>query len=387
VLIILIITSALVIWWLVEYQLHLRALRTVPVRIHVNGTRGKSSVVRLIAAGLSESGKNVIAKTTGTAPMIIYSDGTQSPIRRVGPANIREQISFFRRASSAGADVTVVECMAIKPALQWTSEHRLVRSHIGVITNVREDHLDEMGPTVDDVASSLSLSVPRDGELFVGEDRYLDLFEERGRELGTSVHRVCYGAELDEPLKSFTYVEHPQNVACALAVCEFLGVEHGTAMEGMKKATPDPGALSISRISYFEKSLDFINAFAANDPQSTLEIWNRLNLQSTPECPLIVILNLRGDRPHRALQFGRFIATDLSADYYLVVGSLSRATIHEAVSLGMSEDRLFDMGQAPAAEIFEETLSLTPNRSTVVGIGNIVGKGEDIATYFHNRSQ
>ena len=35
---------------ILEYQFHLRSLSTIPLRIHVNGTRGKSSVTRLVAA-------------------------------------------------------------------------------------------------------------------------------------------------------------------------------------------------------------------------------------------------------------------------------------------------------------------------------------------------
>jgi len=36
----------------IEMQRHRSMLRRIPMRIHVNGTRGKSSVTRLIAAGL-----------------------------------------------------------------------------------------------------------------------------------------------------------------------------------------------------------------------------------------------------------------------------------------------------------------------------------------------
>ena len=35
-----------------ELAAHRRRLKQIPVRIHVNGTRGKSSVARLIAAGV-----------------------------------------------------------------------------------------------------------------------------------------------------------------------------------------------------------------------------------------------------------------------------------------------------------------------------------------------
>ena len=47
---------------LLEYHFHLNSLKSIPLRIHVNGTRGKSSVTRLIAAGLREGGLKTFAK-------------------------------------------------------------------------------------------------------------------------------------------------------------------------------------------------------------------------------------------------------------------------------------------------------------------------------------
>ena len=40
-----------------ESRKHQANLKKISVRIHVNGTRGKSSVTRLIAAGLNAGGK------------------------------------------------------------------------------------------------------------------------------------------------------------------------------------------------------------------------------------------------------------------------------------------------------------------------------------------
>ena len=54
-----------------EWLIHLRALNRIPIRIHVNGTRGKSSVTRLISAGLREAGFAVLGKTTGSDPRIL----------------------------------------------------------------------------------------------------------------------------------------------------------------------------------------------------------------------------------------------------------------------------------------------------------------------------
>ena len=47
----------------IEVSIHNLSLKKIPVRIHVNGTRGKSSVTRLIAAGLRFGGIKTLAKT------------------------------------------------------------------------------------------------------------------------------------------------------------------------------------------------------------------------------------------------------------------------------------------------------------------------------------
>ncbi|SVD58206.1 uncharacterized protein METZ01_LOCUS411060, partial [marine metagenome] len=50
---------------LVESHYHRLSIAQIPIRIHVNGSRGKSSVTRLIAAGLRAGGLKALAKTTG----------------------------------------------------------------------------------------------------------------------------------------------------------------------------------------------------------------------------------------------------------------------------------------------------------------------------------
>ena len=60
---------------LVESHFHRLSLAQLPIRIHVNGSRGKSSVTRLIAAGLRAGGLKTLAKTTGTAPRLIDENG------------------------------------------------------------------------------------------------------------------------------------------------------------------------------------------------------------------------------------------------------------------------------------------------------------------------
>src|SRR5256885_78840 len=79
-------------------------LRAVPVRIHVGGTRGKSTTTRLIAAGLRAGGRKVLAKTTGSEPRLILPDGSETTWARRGPAAVREQARLFAKASRLGVD-------------------------------------------------------------------------------------------------------------------------------------------------------------------------------------------------------------------------------------------------------------------------------------------
>lgn len=155
-----------------EYITHQRWLQTIPIRIHVNGTRGKSSVTRLIAAGLRAGGLRTLAKTTGSLPRIIDEKGMDIPIVRRGRANIIEQRMVVREAAKHHVEALVIECMAVDPELQLVHARKMVRPTIGVITNVRPDHLDVMGPKLEDVACALSNTVPQGGVLVTGEKKH-----------------------------------------------------------------------------------------------------------------------------------------------------------------------------------------------------------------------
>src|SRR5690606_41653801 len=91
--------SIVMLLWLVlvaagafEAIQHRILLRTIPIRVHVNGTRGKTSVTRLIAAGLRGGGMRVCAKTTGAAAAMTDPEGREFPIYRISGANIIEHI-------------------------------------------------------------------------------------------------------------------------------------------------------------------------------------------------------------------------------------------------------------------------------------------------------
>ncbi len=373
-----------------ETRRHQRYVVRVPVRVHVNGTRGKSSVTRLIAGGLRAGGRRTMAKTTGTMARLIRPDGSEVDVYRVGRPNIIEQTRIMRRAVEAGADVLVIECMAVTPELQPIAELRLVKSSVGVITNVRADHLDVMGPTVDDAARVLAQTIPLGGHAFTAEQERAHILEETARARGTALHVIGdreVGAVTARDLAGFSYIEHAENVALALAVCAHLGVDRGTALGGMYAAAPDPGVLQRYTVRSGSKQVEFVNAFAANDPDSTLLIWSRLGLdQPQPGLRRIVLANCRGDRLQRSGQIAELVATRLPADHVVLSGQGTALVAFQAVSRGHPRARLSDLGGLDAEEVYEHVLGLVEDRAVVVGIGNIVGLGEEIVLHFQNRA-
>ena len=267
----------------IERANHQHVVSNIPLRIHVNGTRGKSSVTRLIAAGLRAGGMRTFAKTTGTAPRIIDSKGKDRIIHRLRSASIGEQIKLLRLFSKEKPDAVVMECMAVQPEYQWISEHQMIQSHIGVITNARPDHLEEMGPTIDDVKKSLGNTIPYNGKIVLGEKNIVDSVSDVTALRSTKYFVADENKITDSQLAGFSYIEHPQNIAIALKVCKELGIDQETALNGMQNSNPDPGALVINNIDFGTGKIYFINSMAANDPVSTLQIWNIINNKYFPK--------------------------------------------------------------------------------------------------------
>ena len=362
---------------LLEYQFHLQSLNSIPLRIHVNGTRGKSSVTRLVAAGLREGGLKTFAKTTGTAPRVIDSEGKDRIIHRLRLPSIGEQVRLLRYFSGENPDAVVMECMAVQPQYQWIAEHQMVKSHIGVITNVRPDHLEEMGPTENDVAYSLSNTIPVGGTFITGEDQKPDLLESIAKQNGSEFIKSDESSITQKELKSFTYMEHPSNVAVALDVCRIAGVDRAVALTGMHKVQPDVGALVAWKLMTKEKEFQFINGMAANDPVSTLQIWKFVSDRYQGKNKSCIFFNSRDDRPLRTKQMIELTLKDIKPDNFIIRGNKiqtvvdkfifhSPSTIVKIIKLNDALDDAIDL------------IKDLPSKSLIYAIGNQVGAGQEI---------
>ncbi|NJP34315.1 poly-gamma-glutamate synthase PgsB [Micromonospora thermarum] len=367
--------AALLVAGVREQRNHFRNLRKIPDRVLVNGIRGKSSITRLCAGALRGGGRVVVAKTTGTAARFIFPDASEEPVyRKFGIPNVVEQIGIVRRGATYHPDALVIECMAVMPALQECNQSKLIQSNIGVLCNVREDHLAEMGPTLDDVARSLSRSMPEGGVCITAERDRLAILREEAERRNCRLIPVDPDSVTDKEMDGFGWITFKENVAIALAVAEQLGVDRHSALKGMWEAPPDPGALSVARVLQGDKRLRFANIFAANDPESTLMNIKQLEEQRLITRPLTMVINCRPDRIERNGQMGELTAR-VQPESLVLIGEPTKSA-RSTVPADL-QDRVVDLGgKLPSEQLLEGVTAAAPDDSSIVAVGNIHGQGE-----------
>ena len=156
-------------------------------------------------------------------------------------------------------------------------------------------------------------------------------------------------------------------------------------MHTIPALTPPPHSVDLShsaqKPSYFYYWLcgmgefmdcnNFISGFAANDPESTKMVWDLIDQRyDGKKC---VFLNTRDDRRYRTLQLLDLVLKDIRPDMFIVrADNISNLLLKYDVN--DIELKQFSMS-ATVDDVVDEIINL--NSFNVLGIGNIVGWGEE----------
>lgn len=359
-----------------------RCHEKIPVRICVTGTRGKSSVARLIGAGLRENGWRTVVKTTGSKSVIIDPKGNEKPVPRHGPPSVLEQRSVLKLASKWQVKALVVETMSIKPENLLVEIQNIFSPNYVVVTNIRPDHVEDLGPDAQALGAILARSIPSRATVFVSEQERMEELTALLRRRGVNVIQVHTRSNDAVPLS--TYIEWKANLALAIAVCQALGMEKSAALKGMERSNPDFGALKIWHVRHPKDSSKrwyLVSAFAANDPISTGEVLERIQGQWSSE--IVGILNLRADRADRSQQWHRALLSERFNGVFshlLLVGhvpyALRFSLIHRYNGVVEVIPRL------DPQHITQKAFSCLPNGGIIFGFGNIKGTGAALVEYW-----
>lgn len=345
--------------------------------------------MRLVAAALRGAGLSVLAKTTGSKPVLILPDGSERGIERGGLPSPLEQVALVREASRCRARALVAELMSVRPESLAAESRSILKPGLLVVTNVRLDHLEAMGETRESVAGSLAAALPRGGTAFLPAEEICPAFE---RSAGRAGVRLIAVAKAEAPAGAGPgpgYPEFEPNLRLAMAVARHLGVSEAAARAGLAAAVPDFGSLKLWRAEIGDppRSVWLASAFAANEPDSTARALEKLAGLLPPGArPLVGLLNLRDDRGDRTRQwlgeakggfFSRFA-------HVAVTGGAARAFLR---ALGRTENGgpAFSLlsGRSPEAATRRLAgLAPEPGEPLIVGLGNMGGAGERFVDYW-----
>lgn len=351
-------------------------IRTIPLRISVTGTRGKSSVVRMLAAILREDGRKVLAKTTGSQARTILPSGEEEDVHRRGVPSIMEQKALLRKAAKMKVDCLITEIMSIHPENHFVESQQIVKPDIVIITNVRRDHIAAMGQNLDEIASVFDSDITPGATVFVPETENRQTFSSAAKRENAVLMEATPGMSGKVSGEKL----FPDNYDLAYAVAKYLKIDDKTIAAGLGKARYDIGNLNIwlYKNGNGSKQLFLVNGFAINDPDSTLQAVEKImSLLPGKRNKTVGLFNIRADRGDRTMQWIR-VLQKRAGEYFqkiYVMGAHSRIVMRKLPSVRIIKEK------APE-EIMGRIFAECENDTVIFGFGNIKGGGEMLVHYW-----
>lgn len=376
----------LFLFFLLGEKIHLASkIKKIPLRICITGTRGKSTVTRLIAGILRENGRKVLAKTTGSRPVMIFPDGSEKEILRRGPPSILEGKDVLKAADQIGAQALVVEMMGIRPETMRIESLRLFHPHILVITNVRLDHREQMGASKADIAASFASAIPKKCTVFVPKKEFFQTFEEKANRVNSKIIRAPEAINQKSVDKGNLETFYERDVHLSLLVAEYLDIDRHVALSGIKKSQSDTGSLKawMSKTGTLPKDCWFISAFAANEPESTAVVLDYLKKKDVLKGKKrTALLSFRKDRGDRTLQWLRALEGGFLSEFdrIFLLGEHAGVVLKKIKSVSKGQDFIARTAGSPA-EITTDAV-FQDEESVVVGMGNMAGFGHKLVQYW-----
>jgi gamma-polyglutamate synthase len=376
------LTLLFLIFLIAEAILHNRKLKNIPLRITVSGTRGKTSIVRTLAAVLRVHGIRVLAKTTGSEAMYVLPDGSLEPVTRRGPATIMEQKRLIAKAVRMKADCVITEIMSIHPDNHQVETQKLIQPEITILSNFRPDHTDVAGESIREIS-----------ELFIHdifpESTVIIPCEEVNEFISNGIARKKArllpapegsGKTLSLP-ETVSHKQMPANLGAVITLARHLNIPDQTIQMGIRETRLDIGQPEIFRLQFENRKAWFVSAFAANDPVSTRQVMAKIREILAPEITsepeIIALLALRPDRGERSRQWLDF----LKADGRTLFSRIFVSGIHSAI-FNRQLTNCHRLKTNNPEFITQQIIEATQGDILVYGIANIHGLGTRMITHW-----
>lgn len=259
------------------------------MRILVEGTRGKTGIVQLITKAIEDRGKDVIGKTTGLEPAIYYK-GKKIPI-------IRNKGRFLidvenKRVLKKYRDVKfkIFENQALS-SYTMKAFHNLFKPDMVVIPNIRYEHQDVLGETIEMQADSFAMNFKGVGIVITSEEKkdVLDIFEKYCKKYNVKLLKIkSWGKTPGHNAINLVNQVMIQIFGYGLTKSEYMKIYRDVKSRMNIKENQD------IKINYYKGS-------KVNDIESTVNVFNFLKQKTDKD--FCFIAYFRKDRPERTKAF------------------------------------------------------------------------------------
>jgi poly-gamma-glutamate synthase PgsB/CapB len=253
-----------------------------------------------------------------------------------------------------------------------------LKPDITVITNVREDHVQELGKA-EQAAQIFAAAIPENSALVTSEGNFLDIWEGVAEQKNLRLHYV-------DPLDTGDCA-FPENTACVLGIADCLEIDRTEALKSIADYKPDAGAFAVYSWKDGFRSVFFADARAANDIESTNLLSARALRIIKPAADVkhILLLINREDRPERSELFMQFIINqnrESCFNEYLCLGHVPLSFRNTIKREGIKYRTLRNIKDLET--VFTETQEHT---IYIFGMGNFGGKGKLLTQWLETKRQ
>jgi len=333
----------------------------------------------MLTSILQEKGKRVIGKITGSNACLLLPGGHAVPVKRSRIPTILEQKSIIRMAAASPTDCLVCEIMSIHAENHFIESQKLLKPHLTIITNVRKDHVEAMGRTENAIAEHFCLDIVNGAVIFAFKNQHRDLFEKCARSKNGSFLGVKAGFSkpLLKSLPDLGTRTYSENLDLVYAVCKYLEIEDRIIIKGLNNVSADE-SFHVHIIQEKKKTVYCVDAFGANDPESTLRVITKIREILPPEAGCSAgVLSLRADRGDRTLQWIQQLKNERNHPFkeIFILGRHGRI-VRRVLKRGHL------IKETNSGMIMQRITEVLDDHSVVVGIGNKKGLGCDLAAYW-----
>lgn len=285
------------------------------LRVSVTGIRGKSALTKVTANTLRERGLSVYAKITGTDPISV-KDGVEVPIERDPRKKAILDETYAEVKKHWPFDAMVLENQAVTPYTMRVFNKLYCRPHYLLVTNIRRDHMGDLGRTVPQMAEAFARSAPTGCTLVNGE---------RDPSIKKVLRKVCdaRGVRFLDAAPDRHVVPGYETVTILDAMLiDWMG-------EGLTRTERREARRALERNFRWRDSVfpgvSWFHGAEINDVDSTRIVLEHLRREK--DMPVTFIAYLRRDRIDRTASFIPFLADQLQqgvASHIILCGPKAR---------------------------------------------------------------